>query len=73
MNESGGGMKLPSTACDTKSIIDRVYKAANMLQVVKCAHFLKHCNLSYVLTACVRCPGQFQHFNLLVRLSLAAA
>merc|ERR1719234_222294 len=33
MNESGGGVKLPSTACDTKSIIDRVYKAANMLQV----------------------------------------
>merc|ERR1719357_910213 len=25
MNESGGGVKLPSTACDTKSIIDRIY------------------------------------------------
>ena len=33
MNESGGGVKLPSTACDTKSIIDRIYRAANMLQV----------------------------------------
>lgn len=33
MNESGGGVKLPSTACDTKAIIDRIYRAANMLQV----------------------------------------
>ena len=73
MNESGGGVKLPSTACDTKSIIDRVYKAANMLQVVKSAYFLELCNLSCVLKSCVRCLVQFQHFNLLVRPFLEAA
>ena len=33
MHESGGGVKFPSTACDTKSVIDRIYRAANMLQV----------------------------------------
>ena len=33
MNESGGGVKFPSTACDTNSVIDRIYRAANMLQV----------------------------------------
>ena len=33
MNESGGGVKLSSTACDTKAIIVRIYRAANMLQV----------------------------------------
>jgi len=33
MNEAAGNISLPSTACDAKSVLQRVYQAANILQV----------------------------------------
>ena len=33
MNEAAGSVCLPSTACDAKSVLQRVYEVANILQV----------------------------------------
>jgi len=33
MNEATGSVSLPSTACDAKSVTQRIYQAANVLQV----------------------------------------
>lgn len=33
MNECTGPLTLPSTACDTRTVTERIYQAANLLQV----------------------------------------